>query len=370
MSLHKFLIALALLMVLFNPLSGQAAPLYSVSFLHDVDFAPTGMNNAGQIVGFAGTGDGAIHAVLYAGGVLADLGGMGGTDSYATALNEAGAIVGVTLRASGEQHAFLYQDGAVRDLGAGTAARGINTRGDVVGTLDTASGSSGFLYRAGILTALANPGTGRDGTAVGINDHGTVAGDATSGADAASRRPFLYQHGQMSELDMPNGHSIVGVSAINNAGQIAGYSTGPDGAMHALLYQHGAMQDLGGLGDAHLDIHDLNEHGTLVGTASNEDDGLIPFMSLNGALVDLNTLLDPLLGLHIFSAYANNDLGQIVGYGCRDSACGLVRLDLAGAVPEPGGAFLWLAGLTMLARARQRLQDKRAPAHAMQWRSA
>ena len=357
---RKFFALLLLFATFLAPLSGQAAPLYTVSLLPGVDFAPTAMNNAGQIVGFAGTGTGAVHAMLYADGVLSDLGGLGGQDSYASAINDAGAITGSVLSASGAQHAFLYQDGNVLDLGAGTSGYGINARGAVVGSKQTAGGATGFVYSAGQLTEIGNLGAGNDGIAVAINDHGAVAGDFSIGPDPATapRHPFLYQNGVLRDLGALGEHAVNGVVAINNAGQVAGYSGAADAFTHAFLYERGAMRDLGGLSDGTLEIHDLNEHGTLVGTAFSEDEGLIPFMSLGDALVDLNTLIDPALGWRLFSAHANNDLGQIVGYGCQGDACGLVRLDLAGAVPEPAAAWLLVPGLLTLAGARRRWRHR------------
>ncbi|WP_332878206.1 hypothetical protein [Massilia sp. S19_KUP03_FR1] len=372
MLMHKFFAVMMLFSALLAPGFSQAAPVYIASFLPGADFAPTGMNNAGQIVGFAGTGAVAIHTVLYDGGMLSDLGSMGGRDSYALAINDAGDLTGSLVTANGEEHAFLYRNGQVTDLGGGTVGYGINARADIVGKKQTAMGWTGFLFSDGKLTEIANLDTGLDGCAVGINDHGQIVGESRIAAEmpAPTRHPYLYRQGVMTDLGALSDGDNNGAVAINNRGQVAGYSEGADGVMHAFLYQHGALQDLGSLGDAELTIHDLNEHGTLVGTASNEDDGLVPFMNLDGALVDLNTLLDPALGWHIYSAYANNDLGQIVGYGCRDAACGLVRLDLASAVPAPGGALLLLAGLPTLARARQRQHGRRAAAHAMQRRTA
>lgn len=293
--------------------------------------------------------------MLYSGGVLTDVGNLGGRESYANAINDAGAVTGSTLLASGEQHAFLYQGGSTLDLGAGTAGYGINARGDVVGSMQTADGTTGFLYSAGKLTALGNLGTGKNGIAVDINDHGVIAGDTATGPDLSTspRHPFLFRDGELRDLGALGEHRINSAIAINNAGQVAGYSGSDDAYTHAFLYERGVMKDLGGFGDAALEIHDLNEHGTLVGTASTEEEGLVPFMNLGDALVDLNTLIDPALGWHLFSAYANNDLGQIVGYGCQGDNCGLVRLDLLGAVPEPGGVWLALAGLLMLPCARR-----------------
>lgn len=355
MLLRKFLAILGVLPLLLAPLSGQAAPLYTVSLLSGVDFAPTGMNNAGQIVGFAGVGDGTVHAMLYSGGVLSDLGNLGGQDSYANAINDAGTVTGTARSALGAERAFLYQDGSVLYLGTGTgtAAYGINAHGDVVGSKQTPGGVSGFLYSAGKFTDIDTGGAARDFVAVGINDHGAMAGDASNGPNNGSRHPVLYQDGVVHDLGALGDDTFAGAVAINNAGQIAGHSGARGAFTHAFLYDQGVMRDLGGFGEGTLDVHDLNEHGTLVGTAFTEEEGLIPFMSLGDLLVDLNTLIDPALGWHLFSAYANNDLGQIVGYGCQGDACGLVRLDLASAVPEPGVAWLLLPGLLVLGFARR-----------------
>lgn len=327
--------------------ASDAHPLYVVSLLPPVDFSPTAMNNAGQIVGFAGTGQGTVHAVLYGDGALTDLGAFFGHESFATAINDAGAITGSVLGASGEQHAFLYQHGSVLDLGAGTAGYGINARGDVVGSQQKAGGASSFVFSGGTLTELANAGGGGYHVALDINDHGAIVGASASGPidETATRLPWLYRHDQF--IDLAAQH-LTGAAAINNRGQVAGYGVGPDGTTHAMLYERGVTTDLGGFGDGDLEIHGINAHGTLVGTAFEEDAGLIPFISAGNALVDLNTLVDEGLGWHLFAAYANNDLGQIVGYGCQGDACGLVRLDLASAVPEPGMVWLLLPGLMTL----------------------
>jgi probable HAF family extracellular repeat protein len=348
-----------MLCLLMAPVRSQAESLYTVSLLPGVDFAPTAMNNAGQIVGFAGAATGGTEAVVYANGVLTGLGAFGGVSSYGAAINDAGAITGSFQTASGESHGFLYLNGHTIEFGAGTAGYGINARGDVVGSKQSADGATPFVYSSGKLTDLANLGSGKQGSAIDIDDAGNIAGESTTTADTAnaSIHPFLYRNGAMIDLGALGSNRVTGAVATN-AGQVAGYSEGADGT-HAFVYAAGSMRDLGNLGSEGLSIHGMNAHGTLVGTASNEEQGLIPFISLGDTLVDLNTLIDPLLGWHIFSAYANNDLGQVVGWGCQGETCGLVRLDLASAVPEPAQGALLAAGLLLLfgapaMRARQR----------------
>jgi len=364
MLLHKCFAATAMLCLLMAPVRSQAESLYTVTLLPGVDFAPTAMNNAGQIVGFAGAAAGGTEAVIYADGVLGRLGDFKGAfgvvSSYGAAINDTGAITGSFQSASGETHGFLYQNGHTIEFGAGTAGYGINAQGDVVGSKQSGDGATPFVYSGGKLTDLANLGSGKQGSAIDIDDAGNIAGESTTTADTgnASIHPFLYRNGAMIDLGALGSNRVTGTVAINNAGQVAGYSEAFDGT-HAFVYAAGSMRDLGNLGSEGLSIHGMNAHGTLVGTASNEEQGLIPFISLGDTLVDLNTLIDPLLDWQIFSAYANNDLGQVVGWGCQSETCGLVRLDLASAVPEPAQAALLAAGVLLLfgapaMRARQR----------------
>ena len=370
MHLRKCLAAIFLLALSLAPALSRAAPLYTVTLLPGVDFAVTGMNNAGQLVGFtgAGTGAGNVQAVLYSGGVLEQLGTFGGSSSYGNAINDAGAIAGTFIAASGEQHGFLYQAGRFVDIGAGTSGEGINARGDVVGGRQNDDGMNGYLYSDGALRNLNNLRTGKQGVAVDVNDAGQVAGTSTLDfrVPDPAVHPYLYRKGDTLDLGGLGDNHITRAAAINNAGQIAGTSEAADGG-HVFLIDGATMRDLGGFGEGTLTVNDLNEHGSLVGTASNEERGLIPFINLGNALVDLNTLIDPALGWQIFSAYANNDLGQIVGWGCQGESCGLLRLDLIGAVPEPGGAWLLIPGLGMLAGLRRRqLRNKTfASMHAL-----
>lgn len=358
--LPKYCVALALC-ALLTPSHVLATQLYTVTLLPGANFGPTAMNNAGQIAGFVNTSDGNSRAMLYSGGVLHDLGTPQGAFSYANAINEAGAIAG-TVVIDGVAHGFRYQNGNLLDIGANMSGSGINAHGDVVGGHSTNTGTFGYVYHDGVVTQLPNLGTGIQGFAADINDNGVIAGSSTTDfiSSPPPFHPYLYQGGNVSDLGDLDGRDVNLASAINNAGQIAGSSESRTDA-HAFLYENGVLQDLGGFGGTAVTVNDLNEAGTLVGTAFTSTRGFIPFISSNGTLVDLNTLIDPALGWQLSQAYANNDLGQIVGFGCQGDTCGVVRLDLAAAVPEPSVVWLLLTGLLFPAWRRWQMRGVKKP---------
>src|SRR5215510_14995213 len=70
---------------------------------------------------------------------ITDLGTLGGATSTACGINDRGQVAGNSAIASGELHAFLWDGGTMTDLGtlpgrAFSGARFINNRGQVVGS--------------------------------------------------------------------------------------------------------------------------------------------------------------------------------------------------------------------------------------------
>ncbi len=69
--------------------------------------AAIGINDPGQVVGYATIKSGQYHAFLYDHGVMTDLGTLpGGGSSFANNINASGQVVGQSQTANGNTHAF------------------------------------------------------------------------------------------------------------------------------------------------------------------------------------------------------------------------------------------------------------------------
>ena len=166
------------------------------------------INTAGQIVGVNATSstntDGSTsvlnRAFLYANNLLIYLGVLGGRNSYAYGINDSGQVVGYSDTATNYvAHAFIYSDGVMQDIDTMgniySQARGVNASGQVVGAFGVHSGP--------------------------VQTHA-----------------FVYSGGEMQDLNTlimasSSGWILVQANAINDAGEIVGYGTNPDGKQHA-----------------------------------------------------------------------------------------------------------------------------------------
>lgn len=216
------------------------------------------INRAGDIVGDSGTytAPGRIHAVLWHGTTMHDLGSLGG-NSFANAINDSGVIVGSSeLQPSGAQfRAVRWQQGIMRVLPTlpGSyydTATLLNTVGDAAGYSVLSSGTQhATLWTNGTIQDL---GPGR---AVALNAFGQVL---VQGVDAQGRAyPFLWDHGR--KITFPA--TVTTATALNDSGQVAGTYL-PSGATqeHGFLWQGGRLTDLGTLSPVAV-----NDEGQILG---------------------------------------------------------------------------------------------------------
>jgi len=138
-----------------------------------------------------------------------------------------------------------------------------------------------------------------------INDHGQVVG-------SSNNHTVLWENGAVTDLGTLGGSSSYAYG-INDAGQVVGKSlTGVSVYWHAFLWDSSnGMVDLGTLGGHSSGAYGINYAGQVVGESyiSIESVHIHAFLWKSGnGMMDLGTL-----GGSYSQAYAINDAGQVVG---------------------------------------------------------
>jgi probable HAF family extracellular repeat protein len=190
------------------------------------------INSAGDITGFVSTGTcsggsllpaclAPLHAFMYQGSGLVDIGTLGGTYSAGTGINDQNEIAGVSsVTGSTLNHLFLYAKGHMSDLG-------------------TVGGQS-------IVNAL-------------INNRGEIAGSATGSN-------FIFRGHSFEKIPLAP-------AGLNNKGHIAGSYTAANGSSHASLYRDGRLIDLNDLVDPSLTFltsaNGISDNGKIVAKGIN-----------------------------------------------------------------------------------------------------
>lgn len=201
--------------------------------------------------------------------------------------------------------------------------------------------SHSFRWKNGRLTDLGSLATGWSSAAIWMNDNGQIVGFSENGMidpliGFPEFRAVIWKNDKIMDLGtMAGGYESL-ANAVNNRGQVVGFSTNtiPDpfsffpfpGATQsrAFLWQKGAMQDLGTLGGPDANAIAINERGQIAGqsyinsTANSVLDACggfsvnvpteDPFIWKNGKMIDLGTL-----GGTCGFVTGQNDRGQVIG---------------------------------------------------------
>jgi probable HAF family extracellular repeat protein len=291
------------------------------------------INNAGQVAGV--TGQSAFLWSRESG--IQELPAMPGYNANMVyGINTRGHVAGCSLNCNAGGcvlgRAFLYRDASLLDLNAGVSscAWAVNQADQVVG----GSGDQAFFWNNGSLLKIGNNNTGdsiEETEAHGINESGVMAGTRwqTSPSGECYQSPyapchfvtigysFRWANGSFITMDPVPGTMA---TAINNSGMVTG-SFNKDGHGHAFLSPGFALFDLGTL-DGHNSSSGsaINNSGEVVGWSSQcSVDKCVDsraFLYREGAMIDLNGKVRQ-TEWRLTAATAINDLGQIVVTGYK-----------------------------------------------------
>jgi probable HAF family extracellular repeat protein len=265
---------------------------------------------------------------------LTELVGFSDKASVAYDINNSGQVVGYSYPATGTMHAVLWNNGKLTDLKKPGAipyndAPGINNAGQIVCNLNPGRGVGGrctYLWQNGTVINIGLCDHTDTSSVTAINNAGQVAGFDV-------QRAFVWQSGftyYQKTLGSTNSHSRA--LDINDRQQVVGYSSTDSGHQHAVLWQNQKVIDLGTLpGGTNSAALGINNFWKIVGWSNTSTGYKHAVLWQKRRITDLGTLDG-----NATTATAINDRGTVVGYSFAPSN---------GNSEIPLHAFVWRNGI-------------------------
>lgn len=240
------------------------------------------INNRGQVVGTSSDTYG-TRAFIWEKGTMTPLPTLGGTSTYAYLINDAGQAAGYAVTVDFETRAVLWDRGRIIDLSSTSPgspcfcvsnARGLNTRGDVVGfefSFATTT-STIVLWSAGSRTVIVTNDSSATYIADRINDRGEVSGirQTLAPGGLVDLNPFLWSAGTLTEWNRDAVTSKA--TAMNRDGQVVGEASNGSTGIQGFVWGAGVVTDLAW--PSYSTAADINDRGVIVGSAFIQNSGI------------------------------------------------------------------------------------------------
>lgn len=227
----------------------------------------TGINAAGDMVGYYGNSNGPYHGFLLIGGKFTFFDYPGAHSTVAGKINDSGLVVGNT-NGGPRELGFSYDGANFTSIRHGkdavTVPIGINNAGYVVG--GTGMGDTrAFELRSTRFKMINFPGLYFNGYGAGINRFGQVAGWTTDGVHTHG---YEYSHATFTQIDFP-GALQTEAWDINDDGVIVGWYQVGSSASGFALY-NGQFTSFGYPGARATLADGINASGRIVGTYTDD----------------------------------------------------------------------------------------------------
>ena len=193
--------------------------------------------------------------------------------SKAQGINQNGEIVGWADTDSGKPHAFLYSNGIMREISElHSDANAITNDGLITGWLrtDANANAQAFLCSGGKTQLLESLGSDLSCEGMDLNEHGIVCGwTHTKPGDAT--HAVIWKQGKLIDIGTLGGDKS-SAHGINIENEVVGWSRtrkDDDRETHAFLWIGDHMIDMNPTGWIHSVANDINDNGWIVGRGTN-----------------------------------------------------------------------------------------------------
>ena len=181
--------------------------------------------------------------------------------------------------------------------------------------VDGQGNNFGFIEWNGVFTSYKDPHTGK-GTVnqiLGLNDKGIAVGFYTDGTGLNHGYELNQKNGKFTEIIPPGGNNVI-AAGINNKGDVTGFLTAPSGAVVGFLLKNGSFSEFQFPSSSNTTPFGLNNRDQIVGAyldASGGSHGFVVSHTLTHA--KWQSIDDP-NGVGTTLVNGVNDLGDLVGF--------------------------------------------------------